>query len=218
MNNITLTLIIILAVGWVIFRQFQARPIKDKTAKIALVLAAVGLVQTVQYVSGGGEVGIGHAVAALLGLALAVGLAYPRALTTKVFPGPRRPVPATGHARHPRTVGRRDRCALRDRHTGSGDLPRPHRPRFRRRDHHAVRRRHTVCAVLVPAAARRCTPCSTAAADRLIRSGSGTPESPVPGVRSAVETGPSGRAKRPGLRPVRARHRQALRRCPGCCA
>ncbi|ADG78604.1 Integral membrane protein OS=Tsukamurella paurometabola (strain ATCC 8368 / DSM / CCUG 35730/ CIP 100753 / JCM 10117 / KCTC 9821 / NBRC 16120 / NCIMB 702349/ NCTC 13040) OX=521096 GN=Tpau_1992 PE=4 SV=1 [Tsukamurella paurometabola] len=88
MNNITLTLIIILAVGWVIFRQFQARPIKDKTAKIALVLAAVGLVQTVQYVSGGGEVGIGHAVAALLGLALAVGLAYPRALTTKVFPGP----------------------------------------------------------------------------------------------------------------------------------
>ncbi|GIZ98967.1 hypothetical protein TTY48_35790 [Tsukamurella sp. TY48] len=88
MNTATTALIVVLALGWILYRQFQARPIKDRTARIALVLAAVGLVQTVQYVSEGGEVGIGHAVAALLGLALAVGLAYPRALTTKVFPGP----------------------------------------------------------------------------------------------------------------------------------
>lgn len=88
MNNTTTALIIVLALGWVIFRQFQARPLKDNTARIALVLAAIGLVQTVQYVSGGGEVGLGHAIASLLGLGLAVGLAYPRALTTKVFPGP----------------------------------------------------------------------------------------------------------------------------------
>ncbi|MBS4099794.1 hypothetical protein, partial [Tsukamurella paurometabola] len=88
MNTATTAVIAVLAIGWIFYRQMQARPLKDKTARIALVLAAVGLVQTVQYVSTGGEVGAGHVVAAILGLAIAVALAYPRALTTKVFPGP----------------------------------------------------------------------------------------------------------------------------------
>lgn len=88
MNTATTAVIAVLAIGWIFYRQLQARPLKEKTARIALVLAAVGLVQTVQYVSSGGEVGVGHVVAAVLGLVIAVALAYPRALTTKVFPGP----------------------------------------------------------------------------------------------------------------------------------
>ncbi|MEC4614260.1 hypothetical protein ACFWXB_16960 [Tsukamurella tyrosinosolvens] len=88
MNTATTAVIAVLAIGWIFYRQLQARPLKDKTARIALVLAAVGLYQTVQYISGGGEVGAGHVVAAVLGLVIAVALAYPRALTTKVFPGP----------------------------------------------------------------------------------------------------------------------------------
>ncbi|AUN40427.1 hypothetical protein [Tsukamurella tyrosinosolvens] len=88
MNTATTAVIAVLAIGWIFYRQLQARPLKDKTARIALVLAAVGLYQTVQYVSGGGEVGAGHVVTAVLGLVIAVTLAYPRALTTKVFPGP----------------------------------------------------------------------------------------------------------------------------------
>lgn len=88
MNTAITALLIVVVLGWVIYRQFQIRPIKDTNGRVALVLAAVGLFQTAQYVSSGKEVGLGHAVAALLGLALAVGLAYPRALTTRVFPGP----------------------------------------------------------------------------------------------------------------------------------
>lgn len=86
--NSTTAVIAVLAISWIFYRQLQARPLKDKTARIALVLAAVGLVQTVQYVSSGGEIGAGHVVAAVLGLVIAVALAYPRALTTKIFPGP----------------------------------------------------------------------------------------------------------------------------------
>lgn len=88
MSTATTAVIAVLAIGWIFCRQLQARPLKDRTARIALILAAVGLVQMVQYVSTGGEVGAGHAIAAALGLIIAVALAYPRALTTKVFPGP----------------------------------------------------------------------------------------------------------------------------------
>ncbi|KXP14804.1 hypothetical protein [Tsukamurella pseudospumae] len=88
MNSATTAVIAVIAIGWIFYRQLQARPLKEKTSRIALVLAAVGLVQTVQYVSHGGPVGAGHVIAAVIGLAIAVALAYPRALTTKVFPGP----------------------------------------------------------------------------------------------------------------------------------
>ncbi|TWS20022.1 hypothetical protein FK529_07725 [Tsukamurella asaccharolytica] len=80
--------IALLTLGWIFYRQRQVRPLKDRTARIALVLAAIGLVQAVQYVSSGGAVGAGQVVAVILGLVIAVALAYPRALTTKVFPGP----------------------------------------------------------------------------------------------------------------------------------
>ncbi|BDH57276.1 hypothetical protein [Tsukamurella sp. PLM1] len=88
MTNATAALIAVLALGWIFYRQLQARPLKDKTARVAAALAIIGLVQTVQYVSSGGEVGAGHVVAAVLGLIIAVALAYPRALSTRVFPGP----------------------------------------------------------------------------------------------------------------------------------
>ncbi|MET9326649.1 hypothetical protein [Tsukamurella sp. NPDC003166] len=88
MNSATTAVIAVLVIGWIFYRQVQARPLKEKTSRIAAVLAILGLVQTVQYVSSGGEVGAGHVVAAVLGLVIAVALAYPRALTTKVFPGP----------------------------------------------------------------------------------------------------------------------------------
>lgn len=88
MNTATTALIAVLLIGWIFYRQLQARPLKENTSRLAAILALIGLVQTVQYVSSGGPVGAGHVVAALLGLVIAVALAYPRALTTKVFPGP----------------------------------------------------------------------------------------------------------------------------------
>ncbi|NKY16874.1 hypothetical protein [Tsukamurella spumae] len=88
MNSATTAVIAVLVIGWILYRQLQARPLKERTARVALILAALGLVQTVQYVSHGGPVGAGHVIAAILGLIIAVALAYPRALTTKVFPGP----------------------------------------------------------------------------------------------------------------------------------
>lgn len=87
MNTALTVVIAVLVVGWILLRQMQARPLKDRSARVAIVLAAVGLAQTVQYLASGGEVGAGHAVAVVLGLIIAVALAYPRALTTKVFPG-----------------------------------------------------------------------------------------------------------------------------------
>ncbi|WP_019203106.1 hypothetical protein [Tsukamurella sp. 1534] len=88
MTTATTALVTVVALGWIVYRQMQARPLKENTVRIAVVLCVVGLVQTVQYVSAGGPVGAGHAVAAALGLIVAVALAYPRALTTRVFPGP----------------------------------------------------------------------------------------------------------------------------------
>ncbi len=88
MNTAITALISVVALGWIFYRQLQARPLRDRTARIAAVLMVVGLFQAAQFVTHGGQVGAGHVVAAVLGMLIAVGLAYPRSLTTKVFPGP----------------------------------------------------------------------------------------------------------------------------------
>lgn len=88
MNNATTIVIIVLALGWILYRQMQVRPVKENALRLPVILGAIGLVQTVQYVANGGAIGIGNVAAAILGLTVAIALAYPRARTTKVFPGP----------------------------------------------------------------------------------------------------------------------------------
>ena len=87
MNSASLTnLVIGLALlGWILFRQLQARPAKTDM-RLPLILAIIGIIQVTRFLHGTGEHHTGQVFLALSGsLLIAVVLGAVRAATTRVW-------------------------------------------------------------------------------------------------------------------------------------
>ena len=76
----------IAVLGLVIYRQLRTRRIDHSRAlRLPMILCLIGLVETIAYVAQGGTVGTGHLVAAVVGLVVAALLAYPRAMSMRMW-------------------------------------------------------------------------------------------------------------------------------------
>ncbi|MDF0529181.1 hypothetical protein P0W64_01090 [Tsukamurella sp. 8F] len=88
MNAITTALVALAVVCFVLYRQTRPRPIGDDLLKLPIVLGAIGVVQILEYLGHGGAPSVGEVCAAVLGLAVALALAYPRAASLRVYRTP----------------------------------------------------------------------------------------------------------------------------------
>ncbi|MFC7752839.1 hypothetical protein [Tsukamurella soli] len=87
MNSIS-PILAVAAVCLILYRQMQPRPLRENPLKLPLILIVIGACDAYSFVHDGGHVGVGEGIAAALGLLIGVALAYPRATSTRVFPGP----------------------------------------------------------------------------------------------------------------------------------
>ncbi len=84
--TVTSILFGVVAVVFVLYRQLRTRQLTStRVARVPLITAVIGIVETIVYVQGGGPIQIGHVVAIAVGMVIAAALAYPRAMTIKVW-------------------------------------------------------------------------------------------------------------------------------------
>lgn len=72
----------------VVHRQVRVRPLRGANTAMLAVIGLVGLVQTYDYLHGGGAVDAGSVAAVLLGFAAAAALAWPRVWSMRTWRGP----------------------------------------------------------------------------------------------------------------------------------
>ncbi len=87
MNSISSVALALAVVCLILYRQMQPRPLRENPFKLPLILTVIGASDAYSFVHSGGHIGVGEVIAAGAGLAIGIGLAYPRAMTTRVFPG-----------------------------------------------------------------------------------------------------------------------------------
>lgn len=75
----------VLIIAFVVYRQIRVRRWRGLRWRLLAVLTAIGVVQTVGYLRGGGTIDVGAVVSVLCGFALAAVLAWPRALSMHVW-------------------------------------------------------------------------------------------------------------------------------------
>ena len=84
-QNLGTLLIGIVVIGYILYRQTQERPVKANPIMLPLILTAIGVAQTANYLNSVHHVPIGQIAAVLLGFGAAALIAVPRAHSTKVY-------------------------------------------------------------------------------------------------------------------------------------
>ena len=77
--------IVVIVVGWILYQQLRERAVKDAPLRLPLILAVIGVIETLQYLSHHSHVAVGEIVGVLVGFVVAALLAAPRAHSMSVY-------------------------------------------------------------------------------------------------------------------------------------
>ncbi|WP_040509847.1 hypothetical protein [Gordonia soli] len=84
MNTPLIVILVVVAIVFLLYRQTRERPVSRSTVTVPVVLGAVGIYQTVDYLQNHHHT-VGDIVAVLVGFVVAAAIAVPRAHQVKIY-------------------------------------------------------------------------------------------------------------------------------------